>query len=40
MLGGSARPVVAKVVAPVVAALARAGVTADAVTVVGSVRCV
>jgi len=35
MLGGSARPVVAKVVAPVVAALARAGVTADMVTVAG-----
>jgi CDP-diacylglycerol---glycerol-3-phosphate 3-phosphatidyltransferase len=35
MLGGSARPVVAKVVAPVVAALARAGITADAVTVAG-----
>ena len=35
MLGGSARPVVAKVVAPVVAALARAGVTADMVTVTG-----
>jgi CDP-diacylglycerol--glycerol-3-phosphate 3-phosphatidyltransferase len=35
MLGGSARPVVAKVVAPVVGALARAGVTADMVTVAG-----
>jgi CDP-diacylglycerol---glycerol-3-phosphate 3-phosphatidyltransferase len=35
MLGVSARPVVAKVVAPVVAALARAGVTADMVTVAG-----
>jgi CDP-diacylglycerol---glycerol-3-phosphate 3-phosphatidyltransferase len=35
MLGGSARPVVAKVVAPVVAALARAGVTADMVTIAG-----
>jgi CDP-diacylglycerol---glycerol-3-phosphate 3-phosphatidyltransferase len=35
MLGGSARPVVAKVVAPVVATLARAGVTADMVTVAG-----
>jgi CDP-diacylglycerol---glycerol-3-phosphate 3-phosphatidyltransferase len=35
MLGGSARPVVAKVVAPVVTALARAGVTADMVTVAG-----
>jgi CDP-diacylglycerol--glycerol-3-phosphate 3-phosphatidyltransferase len=35
MLGDSARPVVAKVVAPVVAALARAGVTADMVTVAG-----
>lgn len=35
MLGVSARPVVAKVVAPVVARLARAGVTADMVTVLG-----
>lgn len=35
MLGGSARPLVAKVVAPVVTALARAGVTADMVTVAG-----
>jgi CDP-diacylglycerol--glycerol-3-phosphate 3-phosphatidyltransferase len=35
MLGGSARPIVAKVVAPVVAGLARAGVTADMVTVAG-----
>jgi CDP-diacylglycerol---glycerol-3-phosphate 3-phosphatidyltransferase len=35
MLGVSARPVIAKVVAPVVAALARAGVTADMVTVAG-----
>jgi CDP-diacylglycerol---glycerol-3-phosphate 3-phosphatidyltransferase len=35
MLGGSARPVVAKVVAPVVATLARVGVTADMVTVAG-----
>ncbi|GAA3170352.1 CDP-alcohol phosphatidyltransferase family protein [Blastococcus jejuensis] len=35
MLGVNARPVVAKVVAPVVARLARAGVTADMVTVVG-----
>ena len=35
MLGVSARPIVAKVVAPVVAALARAGVTADMVTVAG-----
>lgn len=35
MLGVSARPAVAKVVAPVVAALARAGVTADMVTVAG-----
>lgn len=35
MLGGSARPVVAKLVAPVVTALARAGVTADMVTVAG-----
>lgn len=35
MLGVSARPVVAKVVAPLVARLARAGVTADMVTVAG-----
>ena len=35
MLGVNARPVVAKVVAPVVARLARLGVTADMVTVVG-----
>jgi CDP-diacylglycerol--glycerol-3-phosphate 3-phosphatidyltransferase len=35
MLGINARPVVAKVVAPVVARLARVGVTADMVTVVG-----
>jgi CDP-diacylglycerol--glycerol-3-phosphate 3-phosphatidyltransferase len=35
MLGVSARPVVAKVVAPLVAGLARAGVTADMVTVAG-----
>lgn len=35
MLGISARPVVAKVVAPLVARLARAGVTADMVTVTG-----
>lgn len=35
MLGVNARPVVAKIVAPVVARLARAGVTADMVTVVG-----
>jgi CDP-diacylglycerol--glycerol-3-phosphate 3-phosphatidyltransferase len=35
MLGVSARPVVAKVVAPLVDRLARAGVTADMVTVAG-----
>jgi CDP-diacylglycerol--glycerol-3-phosphate 3-phosphatidyltransferase len=35
MLGGSARPVVAKVVAPLVGVLARIGVTADMVTVAG-----
>ena len=35
MLGVSARPVVAKVVAPLVTGLARAGVTADMVTVAG-----
>ena len=37
MLGINARPVVAKVVAPLVARLARAGVTADLVTVVGTI---
>jgi CDP-diacylglycerol---glycerol-3-phosphate 3-phosphatidyltransferase len=37
MLGVSARPAVAKVVAPVVARLARAGVTPDMVTVTGTV---
>ncbi|MFL6026932.1 MAG: phosphatidylinositol phosphate synthase [Friedmanniella sp.] len=35
MLGLSARPVVEKVITPLVARLARAGVTADAVTVAG-----
>jgi CDP-diacylglycerol--glycerol-3-phosphate 3-phosphatidyltransferase len=35
MLGISARPVVAKVIAPLVARLAKAGVTADMVTVAG-----
>lgn len=40
MLGVSARPVVAKVVAPLVAGLVRAGVTADAITVVGTVGAV
>lgn len=35
MLGVNARPVVAKVVAPVVAGLARAGVTADMITIAG-----
>jgi CDP-diacylglycerol--glycerol-3-phosphate 3-phosphatidyltransferase len=35
MLGGSARPVVARVVAPIVGVLARTGVTADMVTVTG-----
>jgi CDP-diacylglycerol--glycerol-3-phosphate 3-phosphatidyltransferase len=35
MLGVNARPVVAKIVAPVVARLARVGVTADMVTVAG-----
>jgi CDP-diacylglycerol--glycerol-3-phosphate 3-phosphatidyltransferase len=36
VLGVNARPVVAKVVAPVVGGLARAGVTADMVTIVGT----
>jgi CDP-diacylglycerol--glycerol-3-phosphate 3-phosphatidyltransferase len=40
VLGVSARPVVAKVVAPVVGGLARAGVTADMVTIVGTVGAV
>ena len=40
MLGLSARPVVEKVVAPVVAGLARAGVTPDAITVVGTLGAV
>jgi CDP-diacylglycerol--glycerol-3-phosphate 3-phosphatidyltransferase len=40
VLGVSARPVVAKVVAPAVRGLARAGVTPDMVTVVGTVGAV
>jgi CDP-diacylglycerol--glycerol-3-phosphate 3-phosphatidyltransferase len=40
VLGVSARPVVAKVVAPVVAGLARAGVTPDMVTIAGTVGAV
>ena len=40
MLGLSARPVVEKVVAPLIARLARAGVTPDAITVVGTVGAV
>ena len=40
MLGVSARPLVTKVVAPLVGALARAGVTADLVTVVGTLGAV
>ena len=40
MLGISARPVVEKVVAPVVARLARAGVTPDLITVVGTLGAV
>ncbi len=40
MLGISGRPKVEKVVAPLVAALARAGVTADVVTVVGTLGAV
>ena len=40
MLGVSARPVVAKVVAPLVGGLARAGVTPDMVTIAGTVGAV
>ena len=40
MLGVSARPVVAKVIEPLVAALARRGVTPDAVTILGTVGAV
>ena len=40
MLGVSARPVVAKVVAPVVAGLGRAGVTPDMVTIAGTLGAV
>ena len=40
MLGVSARPVVAKVVAPVVGGLARAGVTPDMVTIAGTLGAV
>ena len=40
MLGVNARPVVAKVVAPLVGGLARAGVTPDMVTVTGTVGAV
>ena len=40
MLGGSARPVVAKVIAPLVGGLARAGVTPDMVTIVGTLGAV
>jgi CDP-diacylglycerol---glycerol-3-phosphate 3-phosphatidyltransferase len=40
VLGVSARPVVAKVVAPLVAGLARAGVTPDMVTIAGTVGAV
>ena len=40
MLGVSARPFVTKVVAPLVGGLARAGVTADMVTVVGTLGAV
>src|SRR3954469_13443729 len=40
MLGLSARPAVAKVVAPLIARLARAGVTPDAITIVGTVGAV
>jgi len=40
MLGVSARPIVAKVIQPLVAMLARRGVTPDAVTIVGTVGAV
>ena len=40
MLGVSARPLVAKVVAPVVGRLARSGVTPDAITVIGTLGAV
>ena len=40
MLGLSARPVVEKVVAPLIARLARAGVIPDAITIVGTVGAV
>jgi CDP-diacylglycerol--glycerol-3-phosphate 3-phosphatidyltransferase len=40
VLGVSARPVVAKVIAPVVGGLARAGVTPDMVTIAGTVGAV
>jgi CDP-diacylglycerol--glycerol-3-phosphate 3-phosphatidyltransferase len=40
VLGGSARPVVAKVIAPLVGGLARAGVTPDMVTIVGTLGAV
>jgi CDP-diacylglycerol--glycerol-3-phosphate 3-phosphatidyltransferase len=40
VLGISARPVVAKVIAPLVAGLARAGVTPDLVTITGTVGAV
>jgi CDP-diacylglycerol--glycerol-3-phosphate 3-phosphatidyltransferase len=40
MLGVSARPIVAKVIEPLVAMLARRGVTPDAVTIVGTVGAV
>jgi CDP-diacylglycerol--glycerol-3-phosphate 3-phosphatidyltransferase len=40
MLGGNARPKVAKLLAPLVARLQRAGVTADGITVVGTLGAV
>lgn len=40
MLGVSARPIVAKVIEPLVATLARRGVTPDAVTIIGTVGAV
>ena len=40
MLGVSARPVVAKVIAPLVRGLARAGVTPDMVTIIGTLGAV
>ncbi|TFV75455.1 CDP-alcohol phosphatidyltransferase family protein [Blastococcus sp. CT_GayMR19] len=40
MISGSARPVVAKIVAPVIGRLARSGVTPDAITITGTLGAV